>query len=120
MSVNDENAWVRREIDWIGVPLKEDTPFLGICLGTQMLARHLGHRVRPHPHGRVEVGYYPILRRNTGIASAIAGSPTMSTNGTGKVSICRAGQLSSPKARISRHRPSVIARRPTDSNSIQK
>ncbi len=60
MSVNDEDAWLRREIDWIGVPLKEDTPFLGICLGAQMLARHLGQRVRPHPHGRVEVGYYPI------------------------------------------------------------
>ncbi len=60
MSVNDEDAWLRREIDWIGVPLKEDTPFLGICLGAQMLARHLGHRVRPHPQGRVEVGYYPI------------------------------------------------------------
>jgi GMP synthase (glutamine-hydrolysing) len=60
MSVNDEAAWVRREIDWIGVPLKEDKPFLGICLGAQMLARHLGQRVRPHPQGRVEVGYYPI------------------------------------------------------------
>jgi GMP synthase (glutamine-hydrolysing) len=52
MSANDEDAWLRREIDWIGVPLKENTPFLGICLGAQMLARHLGHRVRPHPHGQ--------------------------------------------------------------------
>ncbi|MGH6852535.1 MAG: glutamine amidotransferase-related protein [Methylocella sp.] len=60
MSVNDEGALMRREIDWIGIPLKEDAPFLGICLGAQMLARHLGRRVRPHPHGRVEVGYYPI------------------------------------------------------------
>ncbi|QBR71571.1 glutamine amidotransferase [Beijerinckiaceae bacterium] len=60
MSVNDEQAWVRREIDWIGVPLKERKPFLGICLGAQMLARHLGHRVCPHPQGRVEIGYYPI------------------------------------------------------------
>ncbi len=60
MSVNDEASWVRREIDWIGVPLKEDKPFLGICLGAQMLARHLGQSVRPHPQGRVEVGYYPI------------------------------------------------------------
>jgi GMP synthase (glutamine-hydrolysing) len=57
MSVNDEDAWLRREIDWIGIPLNEDTPFLGICLGAQMLARHLGRRVRPHRHGRVEVGY---------------------------------------------------------------
>ncbi|HTV32106.1 MAG TPA: glutamine amidotransferase [Methylocella sp.] len=61
MSVNDEEAWLRREIDWIGVPLKENAPLLGICLGAQMLARHLGHPVRRHPHGRVEVGYYPII-----------------------------------------------------------
>jgi len=60
MSVNDEDAWLRREIEWIGVPLKEGKPFLGICLGAQMLARHLGHCVRPHPLGRVELGYYPI------------------------------------------------------------
>jgi len=60
MSANDGDDWIRREIDWIGVPLKEKKPLLGICLGAQMLARHLGHRVRPHPQGRVEVGYYPI------------------------------------------------------------
>ncbi|MCI0598456.1 MAG: glutamine amidotransferase [Beijerinckiaceae bacterium] len=60
MSVNDEEPWLRREIDWMAVPLREGTPFIGICLGAQMLARHLGHSVRPHPHGKVEVGYYPI------------------------------------------------------------
>ncbi len=60
MSANDEEDWLRREIDWIKVPLNENKPFLGICLGAQMLARHLGHRVYAHPHGKVEVGYYPI------------------------------------------------------------
>jgi GMP synthase (glutamine-hydrolysing) len=60
MSANDNDEWIRREINWIGIPLKEKKPFLGICLGAQMLARHLGHRVCPHPQGRVEVGYYPI------------------------------------------------------------
>jgi GMP synthase (glutamine-hydrolysing) len=59
-SANDDLEFVRREIDWIGVPLKENKPFLGICLGGQMLARHLGARVAPHDEGRVEVGYYPI------------------------------------------------------------
>ncbi len=61
MSANDENDWLRQEIDWIKVPLCEQKPFLGICLGAQMLARHLGHRVYAHPQGKVEVGYYPIL-----------------------------------------------------------
>ena len=60
MSANDEEDWIKREIDWIGSPLKENKPFLGICLGAQLLARHLGHPVGSHPEGRVEVGYYPI------------------------------------------------------------
>ncbi|MGY3598480.1 aromatic ring-cleaving dioxygenase [Bradyrhizobium sp. USDA 4341] len=39
MSANDPDDYVRREIDWISVPLREQRPFLGICLGAQMLAR---------------------------------------------------------------------------------
>jgi GMP synthase (glutamine-hydrolysing) len=42
MSANDEDDFIRREIDWIAVPLKEDKPFLGICLGAQMCARARG------------------------------------------------------------------------------
>jgi GMP synthase (glutamine-hydrolysing) len=60
MSANDNDEFVRREIDWLAVPLKEQRPFLGICLGAQMLAKHLGAKVAPHPEGRAEVGYYPI------------------------------------------------------------
>src|SRR5271156_491000 len=48
MSANDGDDYVRREIDWIEVPLREQRPFLGICLGAQMLAMHLGARVAPH------------------------------------------------------------------------
>jgi GMP synthase (glutamine-hydrolysing) len=60
MSANDPDDYVRREIDWISVPLKEGRPFLGICLGAQMLAVQLGARVAPHPQGRAQIGYYPI------------------------------------------------------------
>jgi GMP synthase (glutamine-hydrolysing) len=59
-SANDDDEIVRREIDWIGVALKENKPFLGICLGAQMLAKRLGARVYKHPAGHAEVGYYPI------------------------------------------------------------
>ena len=59
-SANDDDEVVKREIDWIGVPLKEKKPYLGICLGAQMLAKHLGARVYKHPDGHAEVGYYPI------------------------------------------------------------
>src|SRR6266700_4611068 len=42
MSANDPDDYVRREIDWIEIPLREQRPFLGICLGAQMLAKQLG------------------------------------------------------------------------------
>lgn len=65
-SANDDIDFIKREIDWIGVPLKENKPFLGICLGGQMLARHLGARVASHADGHVEVGYYPIRPTDAG------------------------------------------------------
>ena len=54
MSANDPDDFVRREIDWIAVPLREQRPLLGICLGAQMLAIQLGAKVAPHPEGRAE------------------------------------------------------------------
>jgi GMP synthase (glutamine-hydrolysing) len=60
MSANDEEAFIRQEIDWLTVPLSENKPFLGVCLGAQMLGRHLGGKVASHPQGQVEIGYYPI------------------------------------------------------------
>src|SRR5262252_10835010 len=66
-SANDTDEFVRREIDWIAVPLAEKRPFLGICLGAQMLAKHLGARVAPHPEGKAEVGYYPIRPTQAGL-----------------------------------------------------
>jgi GMP synthase (glutamine-hydrolysing) len=68
MSANDIDQDVRREIDWIAVPLAEKKPFLGICLGAQMLAHHLGSRVYRHPDGHAEVGYYPIRPTTLGRA----------------------------------------------------
>ena len=60
MSANDEDDFIRKEIDWIAVPMKENKPFLGICLGAQMCARQLGGKVFKHPSGHAEIGYYPI------------------------------------------------------------
>jgi GMP synthase (glutamine-hydrolysing) len=69
MSANDPDDFVRREIDWIAVPLREQRPFLGICLGAQMLAKQLGARVAPHPEGRAQIGYYPIRPTAAGHAA---------------------------------------------------
>jgi GMP synthase (glutamine-hydrolysing) len=68
MSANDPDDYVRREIEWISVPLREQRPFLGICLGAQMLALHLGARVAPHPDGRAQMGYYPVRPTEAGLA----------------------------------------------------
>lgn len=68
MSANDPDDYVRREIEWISVPLREQRPFLGICLGAQMLAMHLGARVAPHPQGRAQMGYYPIRPTAAGLS----------------------------------------------------
>src|ERR1700730_17300253 len=66
MSANDEDDFIRREIDWLAAPLRENQPFRGICLGAQMLAHHLGSRVYKHPDGHAEVGYYPIQPTDVG------------------------------------------------------
>jgi GMP synthase (glutamine-hydrolysing) len=64
MSANDAEEFISRETEWIGVTLREKKPFLGICLGAQMLARHLGARVYEHPNKCVEIGYYGIKSTN--------------------------------------------------------
>ena len=68
MSANDPDEFVKRETDWLAVPLKENRPFFGICLGAQKLVRHLGGEVSSHPEGQVEVGYYPLQATPEGAA----------------------------------------------------
>ncbi|MGP6418358.1 glutamine amidotransferase [Pseudomonas putida] len=60
MSANDSDRYIRDEIDWLAKPLQEGKPFLGLCLGAQMLTRHLGARVYRLDDGGTEAGYYPI------------------------------------------------------------
>jgi|SRR5581483_3016642 len=67
MSANDKDEFIRRETEWIGVALEEEKPFLGICLGAQMLANHLGAKVGFHPDELAEIGYYPLITTADGI-----------------------------------------------------
>jgi GMP synthase (glutamine-hydrolysing) len=68
MSANDSDDFVRRETEWLAVPLKESKPLLGICLGAQMLCNHLGGRVCGHDEGVVEMGWYPLTATEEGSA----------------------------------------------------
>lgn len=60
MSANDPDEFVKAEIDWLEIPLRENRPYLGICLGAQMLARQLGSKVAANCDGSTEIGWYPL------------------------------------------------------------
>lgn len=68
MSANGDEEWIRTEIDWMGIPLREEAPLLGICLGAQMIAKYMGGRVSPHEDGIHEIGYWPIRPTEAGRA----------------------------------------------------
>lgn len=65
-SANDNLDFIKRETEFIGIALRENKPFLGVCLGAQMLAKHLGARVDHCPHGHVEVGYHRVHQMDGG------------------------------------------------------
>ncbi len=60
-SANDDHVdYIRAELDWMPCVMAAGVPLLGICLGSQMVARTLGATVAPDPDGLYEFGYYPI------------------------------------------------------------
>ena len=62
MSANDDQTlpFIQEELDWISIAIESGKPYLGICLGAQLLARALGATVAPHPQELREIGYAPI------------------------------------------------------------
>lgn len=60
MSVNDETAfpWLRAEKEFIRRHVATGKPFLGVCLGAQLLAGALGARV--FSNREKEIGWFPI------------------------------------------------------------
>lgn len=58
-SAND-SGYIQDEIEWIRRWVEADKPFLGFCLGAQLLSLAFGGEVRPHPAGQYEIGFFPI------------------------------------------------------------
>jgi GMP synthase (glutamine-hydrolysing) len=75
MSANDEHLpGIRAELDFIPTVLAAGKPFLGLCLGAQMLSRVLGGKVAPHPDGLFEIGFFDIAPTQAG--QALLEAPT--------------------------------------------
>ena len=60
VKMKDDLAFLRDELAFIETALAKDLPFLGICLGGQLLAHVLGETVDAHPEGHAEYGYYEL------------------------------------------------------------
>jgi GMP synthase (glutamine-hydrolysing) len=68
MSANDCGtlSGIKCEIDWIPKVIDAGVPYLGLCLGAQLLARAVGGKVGPHPLGHVEAGYVKVTPTEAG------------------------------------------------------
>ncbi len=58
MSVNDPDSWIDEETSFIRSAITAGKPILGICLGSQLIAKALGAAVRAGP--AIEIGMTPV------------------------------------------------------------
>jgi len=60
MSVNDDEKFIQDEIKWMEKVIESNIPFLGICLGAQILAKYLGCDVIKNEEDLAEIGFYEV------------------------------------------------------------
>ena len=60
MSVNDDEEFIKNEIKWMKNVVNSKIPFLGICLGAQILAKYLGCEVVKNKNDLAEIGFFEI------------------------------------------------------------
>lgn len=69
MSANDDLPGLRKEMRLIDKVLQEDVPMLGICLGSQMIAKALGAPV--YRNAELEIGWEPVWLTEAGKADPL-------------------------------------------------
>jgi len=69
LSANDcqEHPWMRDELIFVESCLKANTPFFGICLGAQILARVMGAKVTAHQDELSEIGFCEVHPTTQGL-----------------------------------------------------
>jgi GMP synthase (glutamine-hydrolysing) len=71
MSVNDNLPGIQDELALIDRALRKQTPLLGICLGSQMIAKALGARI--YRNSELEIGWEPVWLTEAGKNDAVLG-----------------------------------------------
>jgi GMP synthase (glutamine-hydrolysing) len=75
MSANDDLPYIRQELDLIGEAVSAGKPILGICLGSQLIAKALGARV--YPNAVKEIGWYPVCWNAAAARDPVFGGLTL-------------------------------------------
>jgi GMP synthase (glutamine-hydrolysing) len=66
---DDRHAWLPIEVDWLGRLLEQRVPTLGICLGSQLIARATGARISRLEEP--EIGWYDVGLTDEGVTDPV-------------------------------------------------
>jgi GMP synthase-like glutamine amidotransferase len=76
MSVNDSDPWIAAELNFLQEAIRQGLPVLGICFGSQLLAKAVGGAVAPGPS--IEIGMVPVTVTKDGQDDPVFGQgPSM-------------------------------------------